>query len=218
MKFSAEDLRHSSFERRFRGYDTQQVHELLDSVSREWEIMGKELQQLQDSNVRQAEQIREFQSRERGLIDALQAAKSVADEIKLKASAEAARQLEDAEQRAKQIISKAERKQTSLLDDVRELKQQRQRLEQDLRNLLGTHLMMLDNPPAGRTDPYPVEEPNVRRRPRTAHSTTMKITDHDITSSRSDDHDEDWDFDIEEVDHHEMGTLVGMGAGTVTTP
>lgn len=226
MKFSAEDLRNASFERRFRGYDQEQVHELLESVAREWEMMCKELQQLQDTNARQAEQVRDFQSRERGLIDALQAAKSVADEIKHKASAEAAQKLEDAQQQAKQLITKAERKQAALLDEVKELKQQRQRLEQDMRSILGAHLMVLDNPPASRTDPYPIEEPNVRRKPRSAqHSTTMKITDQDIASSRdlqlqSADHD-DWDFEMEEIeDYHNAGTLVGMGqtARTITSP
>ena len=254
MKFSAQDLRNPSFERCFRGYEPEQVHELLDAVAAEWDTQRKELEQLQDENVRQAAQLRDFQARERGLADALQAAKSVSDELKLKATQEAARQVEEAEARARQIVAKAERRHASLLDEIKELKQQRQRLEQDMRSILGSHLMLLDNPVASRTDPYPVELPNARRRPGASvaasvtgphaaapaqamsahathgtgsHSTTMKITEEDIITSRRQSEqeaaargDHDWDFELEEVEEGAFGTLVGMGQGarTITHP
>lgn len=207
MKFNADDLLNQHFERRFRGYDVEQVHEFLEAIAREWESTQRELITLQDEVSRQNASIDTFQARERSLLDALETAKTVADELKRKAQLEREQILEDAQDRAEQIIRQAESQREQIYTETQTLSEHREVLERELRQVLGAHLMVLDNPPvrSHKTDPYPVDESRMRRRPQSSH-TTMKITEEDITSS------------VDQIDNADSCTLLGMGQDTPTMP
>ncbi len=200
MKFSPDDLLHQSFERRMRGYDPDQVHEFLQALAREWEQLQSELFSAQAELARQRELARELQGRERGLLDALQLAKGVADELRVKAEREAERLISDARARAEQLTAQAERERERADAALTSLRRQRVQLEQELRGVLGAHLSLLEAP----ADTPDAPAPSARRRPSpdqaTRHtSPTLRVNAPEQTHSRYDeDHgagdDEDQDY------------------------
>ena len=185
MKFSADDIANATFERRWRGYDQGQVHEFMLTLAREWEYMSEEVQRLQTEVEEQDIDIQTMRSRERGLLDALNAARDMADEIKERAETQSARILEDASERAEQIIANARREQDELLASIQEIRRQRGRLEHDLRDVLTAHQRILDSlhdpeleAVSGEgldTIPLVKEDPVIHRRPRNQSSMTDRF-------------------------------------------
>jgi len=144
FKLSAEDIVNQSFERRFRGYDPDQVEEFLTVIAREWEHMRAELERAQDEAAEKADELREYKNREQSLQDALEMTKRVSEEIKEKAEKEAELTVADAEVEADRILSRVEDEVAELRQDIHALKQQRNRYKAQLRSLLNSHMEMLD--------------------------------------------------------------------------
>jgi cell division initiation protein len=182
MKYSTDDIVQQNFERRFRGYDVDQVHEFLDLLAREWEIMTEEVLDLQTEVADLASECKELRARERGLLDALNTAREVSDEIISRAEARAERMILDATTRADELVAAGEREQAMLLGRNQELQRQRGRLERELRGVLFEHLRVLDESSVEPEDEYEIEEvaaadadapeaiedagPTIHRRPR----------------------------------------------------
>ena len=171
MRYSSEDLLHQHFERRFRGYDPHQVDELLQSLARDWDTMTQELARLQHEGAEREQENREFKRRERSLIDALETAKQVADDIAKQAHKRSASILEEAERRAEQLMLTAQREHQALQSELQELGRQRTRLKQELRSILAAHLRQLEDPEEVAQPPQAPaaapEGPAIHRRPRT---------------------------------------------------
>lgn len=174
MKYNAEDIVHQEFERRWRGYDQDQVHEFLHTLSREWDFMTEELLRLQSQSEEQAAELREFRRREGQLLDALSTAKDVATELERKATERGERIVEEARRKADQIAESAERQQHKLLAEIQELQRQRGRLDRELRAVLEVHLQLLDDLADVQADePAPEERgPTIHRSPRTQPPTS----------------------------------------------
>ncbi len=180
MKYSTDDIVQQNFERRFRGYDIDQVHEFLDLLAREWEIMTEEILDLQTEVADLSAECKELRARERGLLDALNTAREVSDEIIAKAEARAERMILDATTRADELVAAGEREQALLIGRNQKLQRQRGRLERDLRGVLSEHLRVLEESSveddydleeveaAGPSEPEVVEDagPTIHRRPR----------------------------------------------------
>ncbi len=184
MKYSTDDIVQQSFERRFRGYDADQVHEFLEVLAREWEIMTEEVLDLQTEVADLSAECKELRARERGLLDALNTAREVSDEIIARAEARAERMILDATTRADEIVAAGEREQALLINKNQELQRQRGRLDRDLRGVLSEHLRVLGEmgaeaePEQAPEDDYVIEEvaqvasdiedagPTIHRRPR----------------------------------------------------
>lgn len=200
MKYSAEDILHQSFEKKFRGYDPDQVHEFLQGMAREWDYMSSEIIRLQDEVDGQVRELREFRKRERSLLDALNTAKEVADEISNKAQERSERILEEATHRAEQIVASAHREHDAMIDELQALKHQRVKLASDLREVLDAHQRILDDvhtsTPSFDATPQEASSntgPTIHRRPRTQPpAPPMEAADYD------EDYDEDED-DFDEV-------------------
>lgn len=179
MKYNAEDILHQSFERKFRGYDPEQVHEFLQSMAREWDFFLSEITTLQTSLADQSDELKELRKRERGLLDALSTARELAREMEERAQQRSAVILSEAQARADKLIENAQRQQKRLLSEIGELRHQRGRLEQELRSVLDSHLRLLDEESDASADAYEdaesvIEEsvsishtgPTIHRRPR----------------------------------------------------
>ncbi len=144
LKFSSDDIAQQTFERRFRGYDVDQVEEFLDTVARHWERLVSELKQTRRELEEANERIDEYRDREQSLQDSLEMAKNVADEVKQKAERDAELTVADAELEAERILAKAEKQATKLREDIYQLKQQRVRYRAELKSLISSHLEMVD--------------------------------------------------------------------------
>jgi cell division initiation protein len=145
LKFSSDDIAQQTFERRFRGYDVDQVDEFLDTVARHWERLVSELKQTRRDLEQAEERIDEYREREQSLQDSLEMAKKVADEVKEKAERDAELTVADAELEAERILAKAEKQASKLREDIYQLKQQRVRYRAELKSLISGHLEMVED-------------------------------------------------------------------------
>lgn len=201
MKYSADDILHQTFERAWRGYDTDQVHEFLQGMAREWDFMSSEIIRLQDELEVAGQELRDFRRRERGLLDALNTAREVADELERKAEVRGARIVEEAERKAAEILESAERQQLEMMEDVKALHRQRGRLERELRSVLDSHARLLDELEPLR-EPAHDDGPTIHRRPRTQPPT--RVDDDDIEEAV------DVAGHAHDVDDCERETMVGV--------
>jgi cell division initiation protein len=144
IKFSAEDIANQTFESRFRGYDRAQVEEFLNVLSREYDHMVTELKQARHELSDQKTELREYRRRERSLHDALNMAKQVGVDIKQQAERDAELTMADAELRAEKMLSGVQNRVTAMREELFSLQQQRVRCETELRNVLESHLKMVD--------------------------------------------------------------------------
>lgn len=136
FKFSAEDIANQGFQSRFRGYDPDQVHEFLDGLAREWEEIQRTCREMKTEIDEQNKELREFRRRETGLVQAMEMARQVADEIRHQADRDAELVLADTELKAERMLARAEQKVSELRNELFELQQRRQRFHSEMRNML----------------------------------------------------------------------------------
>lgn len=207
IKFSADDIVNQTFETSFRGYDRQQVEEFLQVLGREWEHIVSELRQSHDQLEEQRKELRDYRKREKSLHDALNMAKEMADEVKHQAERKAELTIADAEVKAEKMLAGVENRVSALRQELFDLQQQRVRCETQMRNVLESHLKMLDL----MSDPEAEPKSAISRSPEgvprppgasAADDDSIEVADDDIEASE--------DADIDEAAH---GTSPGMQTG-----
>ncbi|MFW5966550.1 MAG: DivIVA domain-containing protein [Persicimonas sp.] len=144
IKFSADDIASQTFERRFRGYDPDQVEEFLEVLSRDYEHLVARLEQAEQKLREQREELRDYRKRERSLHEAINTAREMGDEIKEQAERDAEHIVAQAEIKAEKMLSGVENRVAALREELFELQQQRLRCETEVRNVLESHMKMLD--------------------------------------------------------------------------
>jgi cell division initiation protein len=196
IKFSAEDIANQTFESRFRGYDRGQVEEFLNGLSREYDHIVTELKQARHELKEHKGELREYRQREKSLHDALNMAKQVGEEIKQQAERDAELTMADAELRAEKMLSGVQNRVTAMREELFGLQQQRVRCETEMRNVLESHVKMLDllSTPEGetRSSISRAPQPPDSKPPETSTSTqtssdvdeVMSVSDSDIESSQ----------------------------------
>jgi cell division initiation protein len=143
MKFSSDDILSQTFESKLRGWDPAQVREFLASVAREWDHIVDELRGLRTENEQLQRDLREYRRREKGLHDALEMAKQMADEVRHQAERDAELVVAEAELKAERILSGVEQRVADLRAELMDVQQQRIRFEAELRAVIESHQKML---------------------------------------------------------------------------
>ena len=144
IKFSSEDIANQSFQTKFRGYDPDQVHEFLDGLARQWREVQSEFRRLQAKADEQERELREFRRREKSLVQALETARQVAEEIRHQADRDADLVLADTELKAERMLARAEQKVSELRGEMFELQQQRARFHSEMRQMVKSYESLLD--------------------------------------------------------------------------
>lgn len=144
MKFSSDDISSQTFENRLRGWDPAQVREFLASVAREWDHIVEELRSLRADKEQLDRELRDYRRREKSLHDALEMAKTMAEEVRHQADRDAELVVAEAELKAERILSGVGQRVTSLRTEMLDVQQQRIRFEAELRAVLESHQRMLD--------------------------------------------------------------------------
>lgn len=144
LKFSADDIANQKFHVRFRGYDIEQVEEFLLGLAREWDHMVEEFRRLQIEVDAQNKELRDYRRREKSLVDALETAREVAEEIRHQAERDSELVLAETELKAEKMLASAEKRLSRVRSELFDIQQQRLRVESELRNTLEGHLRMLD--------------------------------------------------------------------------
>jgi cell division initiation protein len=162
MKITPLEIRQKTFEKNFRGYEKDEVHAFLLTLSQEWERMqdeNKELRLKLEASEREVAKLREVEG---SLYKTLKTAEDTganvieqarkAAELHLKESqiraealmnetkSKAKDTLDESEMRAKQIIADMEDRVTAMIDNYKKLESTREELLGDLKRL-GTDLL-----------------------------------------------------------------------------
>lgn len=217
MKFSSDDIANQAFDRSLFGYNKDHVHEVLGAVARQWDDAQRELETLRDEVESLHEEVNTqgnelvtFRRRERGLLDALETAKEIAEDLKRKAEDECVQMLADAQKRVDTMMRQSERKRAEVLDQIQAISDQREELDQSLRQILGKHLILLDNP---KSSPSASHDTMPRRKPQSTSEiympgSTMRITEENIIMESK---------NHESIDSNNLETLMGMGLESVAS-
>jgi cell division initiation protein len=144
MNITPLDITQKQFKKVFRGRDPEEVEAFLALVATEFEALVREANHLRETNQRQVEEIAEYRSRERALQETLVTAQKASEEIRDAARREAEITLSDAEVQAEKIVQAGHSRFLRIVDDINELKRQRIQFETALKNVVESHIKLLD--------------------------------------------------------------------------
>ncbi|TDP77549.1 DivIVA domain-containing protein [Bradymonas sediminis] len=187
IKFSAEDIVNQTFETRFRGYDRAQVDEFLNGLSREFDHIVTEHKQARQELKEYKAELSEYRRREASLHDALNMARQVGEQIRQQSERDAELTIAEAELRAERMLAGVQNRVSALREEMFELQQQRVRSQTELRNVLESHLKMLDllSPPEN------VQRSSISRAPKPPqgdprdHDAHFEVGDEDIEDAHA---------------------------------
>jgi cell division initiation protein len=144
MRLTPLDIQNHRFQRRFGGYDRDEVEAFLRLVAEDTESLVRENQNLV-SRLKQVEaRLDELQGTERLLRDAVVTAQSMSEDLRQTALKESEVVLGEAEIRAEKILDAAHRRGAEIAEDIREMKLLRTRLAAAVRGAIETHLALLE--------------------------------------------------------------------------
>ncbi|KYH32573.1 DivIVA domain-containing protein [Neomoorella mulderi] len=101
------DINKKEFHRSFRGYSCEEVDEFLEQVLRDYGQVFRENQELREKNLRLTEELERYARLEQTLKDALVMAQQTADEMRQNAQREASLIVQEAENKAREILNQA---------------------------------------------------------------------------------------------------------------
>lgn len=118
MRITSLEIKQHEFERSFRGYNVEEVHNFLSDIAQEWDRMFNEIKMLKmqlDIAEKEASKLRDV---EMTLIKTLRTAEDTSSRIAETAQAEATRKVEAARLEASQTIQKANQDATRQLEEA----------------------------------------------------------------------------------------------------
>ncbi len=159
MKITPLEIRQKQFDRKFRGYDVEEVQAFITSLSQEWERVmddNKELRLRFESAEREVQKLREVETtlfrtlktaedtgnnmieqanKQASLL--LRETQMKADAILIEAKNQAKTIIEEAEDQAKSIVTGARDDLKNLTIEYREVENKRDNILQELKNIVG---------------------------------------------------------------------------------
>jgi cell division initiation protein len=139
MKITPIDIRQQQFGRTLRGLDAREVDSFLNLVSDELETALLESNQLREELARTSRIVDEYRDRERALKETMITAQRITDDIKESARKEAEVIISRAEIQAEKIIHAANDRLVKLIEDINEVKRQREQLTANLIGVVEAH-------------------------------------------------------------------------------
>jgi cell division initiation protein len=148
------DVRNHPFQRRFSGYDREEVDAFLGMVAEDYEVVVRKAEGLQEQVIKLEVRVADLAANEAVLQETLTTAQKLCEDLKRTAVKEAEVVLGEAEIKAEKVLGAAHRRAAKLAEDIREMQQLRTRLAASVRAVIDTHLSLLDGLSAdGPNDP-----------------------------------------------------------------
>ncbi len=126
------DIQNKEFDKKIKGYDTEQVDDFLDKVIADYERIIKDNQAMKDKLTVLTESLEHYKSIEATMNNAVDVARETAEEIRKNATVEAQNIIEraklDAKKLAKQIDEEHAKKHREMLKLKEEIEVQRARI------------------------------------------------------------------------------------------
>jgi cell division initiation protein len=145
MRITPLDVRNHPFQRRFSGYDRDEVAAFLRMVAEDYEGVVREIENLREQNLKLDLRVTDLAANEAVLQETLTTAQKLSDDLKRTAIKEAEVIVGEAEINAEKILAAAHRRAAKLAEDIREMQQLRTRLAYSVRTALENHLHLLDS-------------------------------------------------------------------------
>jgi len=166
MRITPLDLRKHGFSRRMAGYAPEEVDTFLRLVSEDYEAALRQLEGQRAQIAKLETRVEDLATNEQILQDTLTMAQKLSEDLKRTAIREAEVLVGEAEIQGEKVLETAHRRAAKLAQDIREMKQLKQRLAAAVRAAVQTHLNLLDG-----LEQDPAEEAELEGR--VAHLTRM---------------------------------------------
>ncbi|MFA5516354.1 MAG: DivIVA domain-containing protein [Desulfuromonadales bacterium] len=144
MSITPIDIQQHQFKTRPLGYEKSGVDHFLELVAEAMERVLRQNQELKENLAHTRAALEDMRARELTLKETLLTTQKVTDELKANARKEAENLLVDAQLRGERIVRDAEERRIQLIGEIQEAKRQKVAFETGLRNLVESHLRLLD--------------------------------------------------------------------------
>lgn len=141
---SPQDIQNQQFHVRFRGFDTEEVDEILEQAAATVQQLEEENRELKKRLETAERRVAAYKRQEKSTMSAILSAQNVAQEMKEKAREEARGVLAKAREEAKGLEESAGREISELEREVDRLRGIKSRVREEMRQLLESHLHSLD--------------------------------------------------------------------------
>ncbi len=118
MRITPLEIRQHTFDKSFRGYDTESVDAFLLSLSQEWERVGEEVRQSKQRIDTAEREIAKMKEVEAGLFKTIKVAEEAKEQMNSKAFIEAENIKNKARSEAEEILNEARKKANMLVSDA----------------------------------------------------------------------------------------------------
>ncbi|MBW1810150.1 MAG: DivIVA domain-containing protein [Deltaproteobacteria bacterium] len=170
MKITPIDIRQQQFGKTFRGLDPREVDSFLNLISDELESVLRENNQLKEDIARTGRIVDEYRDRERALKETMITAQKITDDIKESARKEAEVILSQAELQAEKIIHAANDRLVKIIEDINEIKRQREQMHVNLAGLVKSHRRLLHEVDEDKMESVFVSVEELKQRRRRLHA------------------------------------------------
>jgi cell division initiation protein len=149
MRITPLDVRNHPFQRRFPGYDREEVDAFLGMVAEDYEGVVREAEGLREQTIKLETRVADLAANEAVLQETLTTVQKLCEDLKRTAVKEAEVLIGEAEITAEKLLGAAHRRAAKLAEDIREMQQLRTRLAASVRAAIETHLSLLEGLSAG---------------------------------------------------------------------
>jgi cell division initiation protein len=164
MSLTPQDIQTKQFHVRFRGFDVEEVDAFLERIAEEFLILIQENKQLKDRSETLEGDIKYYKEQEKKFQDAILSAHKIAAEMKEKSKKESEELLSHAREDVKKMQNKSHMEISGFEATIVNLKELKDRVHDDVRQLLESYLDRLEEISQGIAIDY-VPEPEKKALP-----------------------------------------------------
>jgi cell division initiation protein len=144
MRITPLDIQQKQFPVKLRGFDMEEVYAFLEVIREEMEELLRENASLKESVAKAESHVKEYRDMESTLKETLMTAQQMVEDYKENAKKEAELIIKEAELKADTLIKEAHEKVIKIHEDIVDLKGIRRHFKEELKRLIESHLVMLD--------------------------------------------------------------------------
>jgi len=145
VKITPMDIQQKRFSTRWRGLDVVEVDQFLDLLSKEFEELLKENEQLCDGIQQKTSRILELEKQEKKVIDGLASIQQIIDQIKANANREGELIIEGAHADARKIVENARGQALQIENEIQGLIHQREQFKASFRASIDMFRSLLES-------------------------------------------------------------------------
>ena len=160
MTLTPQDIQTKQFHVRFRGFDVEEVDAFLERIAEEFLILIQENKQLKDRSETLEGDIEHYKEQEKKFQDAILSAHKIADEMKERSKKESEELLSSAGDEVKKMQEKSQIEISSIEATIVNLKELKDRVHDDVRQLLESYMDRLEEISQGIAIDYVPETEN----------------------------------------------------------